>query len=911
MEMNEFFQAIFKRAIGVILISNLLFLYAPLAAQTFSGVVRDAGGVPIAYATVVATGCHENEVLAYTTTNEQGGYQLMVKTDCDSLVLTARSLGFSAGAFKFSTNSTPDTCHFELRATVLQEVLIRAKTLPVVIRKDTTEFNAASFSDSTEVSVEDLLKKLPGIRVSNDGRISYNGKYVERVMIEGDDLFNQNYHIATRNIRADMIQKIQVIDKFEENPLLQGVQESDRMAINLKIKPERKRTLSGSTTGGLGYGDHVKARGHTNLFSLSRKDKTYLIGSANNTGVVLANELSFSDRFDAAKQSLQQNPLQSHKLLQSAAQETVGLPGAYTVSNCSNLLFLGEVLPVSAFFKVKITGLSSQNQLSQVSSNMSKAFLPSGILEVSEEESLAQKLQNRYLQTEMDYFSPNKNHALRGFFKIGTQPIQSIIDILRTQTGAPDNVLNDRINGTTRDAFASVEYTLKLKRKSVLQLIGKSAWNTDFSLLTPNYKLYPEYFGVDSAFTMLRQNAKQNQQKSMFAGRLLGAGSKWKWQMEAGAEVFQSRITSDVELENPLNQERILIGNNFINNIKVVANSAYLDMSVSRKFGRITTQARLHERFQTVETSDPSIKTQTLKRWAAEPMIWLRYEWNTQTTFVGTYRYRQDNPDVTRFLSQNLFVNYQAVQRGLASPDLIPGHTTNAHFHFINRDKQFNWNIGGAINATNNQFGIQYQIDPFFSVQERFRPVNTEYLTLNTSASKFLRNINCRIELGLNWTKAKESARINSTQSSLLKTDLRNLSYSFGTAFNTWVNVIIEGNAGYIRLKNADTEHPVKTVNLHSTCQLNIRPSKQFDAKFFVHQVANRLDDSAPYRYFIAMDGIINYRLPKWRSAFELSAFNLLGQKQFAQVTANSFYTFSTSVQAVNAFLVLAWDYRF
>ncbi|MDO8365236.1 MAG: carboxypeptidase-like regulatory domain-containing protein, partial [Saprospiraceae bacterium] len=214
--------------------------------QSIVGLVHDSLNNPISFASVVATSCQDDQVLAFTNTDDQGRFQLTVKTGCDSITVAARSLGYRTKSYRIAIRDLPAEREFVLASTVLEEVMVHGKTPPVIARNDTTEYNVASFSDSTEVSVEDLLKKLPGVRVAENGLITYNGKTVERVMIDGDDLFSQNYTLATRNIRADLISKVQVIDRFQENPLLKGIQESDRMVMNLKIKPERKRTLSGN-----------------------------------------------------------------------------------------------------------------------------------------------------------------------------------------------------------------------------------------------------------------------------------------------------------------------------------------------------------------------------------------------------------------------------------------------------------------------------------------------------------------------------------------------------------------------------------------------------------------------------------------------------------------------------------------
>lgn len=296
------------------------FFTAALLGQQISGHVRDSSGVPVAYASVVATSCRDEQILSFASTDDKGFYQLTIATDCDSVTLTARSLGYRTEAKRLPVKNLSPVQNFTLANAVLQEVIVRGKAPPVVVRSDTTEYNVASFSDSTEFSVEDLLKKLPGAQVSESGQISLNGKLVERVLIEGDDLFNQNYHLATRNIRADMVSKIQAIERYQENPLMKGIQQSDRLVLNLKIKEDKKRSTSGSATLGSGHGDDWKGFAHTNLFSLTRRDKTYLIGNANNTGSDALGDIDHLNRgdiFDQSRQSIQSNPLQASELIET------------------------------------------------------------------------------------------------------------------------------------------------------------------------------------------------------------------------------------------------------------------------------------------------------------------------------------------------------------------------------------------------------------------------------------------------------------------------------------------------------------------------------------------------------------------------------------------------------------------
>jgi len=882
-----------------------------LQGQNINGFVRDSNGVAVPYASVVATSCTDELVLSFTSTDENGAYTLSFKTDCDSIVLTARSLGYKSASHKISLRPTPQTLDFALAATVLQEVLIRGKTPPVIGRKDTTEFNVASFSDSTEFSVEDLLKKLPGVRVSEDGRISYNGKLVERVMIEGDDLFSQNYQIATRNIRADMISKVQVIDRYEENPVLKNLRQSDRMVMNLKIKPERKRSLSGSITGGLGYGEALKSKGHTNLFSLSRKDKAYLIGSANNTGQIGNTGMDFGDRFDPDRASIQKNPLQTNGLIQSPQMNGVGLPRAYTAGNKSGLLFLGEVLPITPNTKIKLTAFLGHDRVRQESSSATRILLQPDMLDISEQKALAQKWTSRNIQTEIDFFSPNKKQSIRAFMKINDKPSGSNLQILRNQTGSEASKVASLTDENAQEAFFSAEYTFKTSANTAFQLAGKSAWSSGNYLLQPQYNWYPAFFGLDSAFINLTQNARQRQNKNVFLGRILANRRAFQGQLEAGIETYNGQIESQISLKNALGNTSTLDDALYINDLHLNAPNYFANLGLSRQIGALKVQVRLNQRYQPQRISAPSIPTSTLRQWSTEPTLGLRYEFNEKTSLGSSYKFRQENANMKTLLPAYIFTDYQSIQRGLPSLEFMPGHNAGLNFNFNDRPKQFSYYISSGFQNSGKQFGGQYQIDPYFSIQERFRPVQTMSFSINANSSKYLKNISCRVELGAGMLSMRETARINSAESLHLNTRIQSLNFSFGTAFDTWVNVILGGQGSFTTLSNTVSPTTVQTSNLLSTLQIKVRPSKKFDLKLMLHHAANRVDKNAGYRHYFAADGVAYLRLPKWRSSVDIEAFNLLGSRQFGQVTADAFIWNEATVMAVRPFFVLSWDFSF
>jgi hypothetical protein len=136
--------------------------------------------------------------------------------------------------------------------TKLNSSQIRELWSPITpIKKDTITFNAKAFAQGNEEVVEDLLKKIPGLTVEADGTIKIGDQEVEKVMIDGDDFFERGYKLLTKNMPAQPIDKIELLQNYSNNRLLKGIEQSERVALNLKLDENAKRIWFGNMT--LGY----------------------------------------------------------------------------------------------------------------------------------------------------------------------------------------------------------------------------------------------------------------------------------------------------------------------------------------------------------------------------------------------------------------------------------------------------------------------------------------------------------------------------------------------------------------------------------------------------------------------------------------------------------------------------------
>lgn len=251
----------------------------------FEGTVKDSTGVGLDMANIMAINQQTKAMDAYAITNEAGKFILSLKANT-AYTIKASYIGFQS--FEKTVTTTTSNMSFPItlrEGTVLKDVEV-VYEMPVTISGDTIIYNSDSFTNGTERKLEDVLKKLPGVEVNKDGEIEVEGKKVQKVMVEGKDFFDGDTKLATKNIPADALDKIQVLRNYNEVSNLKGLENNEEsIALNIKLKEGKKNFWFGDMTAGIGVG-HEEERYIINpkLFYYNPKYSLNIIGNKNNIG---------------------------------------------------------------------------------------------------------------------------------------------------------------------------------------------------------------------------------------------------------------------------------------------------------------------------------------------------------------------------------------------------------------------------------------------------------------------------------------------------------------------------------------------------------------------------------------------------------------------------------------------------
>jgi hypothetical protein len=252
------------------------------------------------YATVAIVNTKDTSLISYTITDKTGGFKLSgIPTD-KSTKLIISYIGFDTKRILLQLKGGQELNLGEIFITgkILNEVVIQGERSPVVMKKDTIEFNTEAFKTRPNAVVEDLLRLLPGVQVNNDGSILVNGKDVSKLLIDGKRFFGNDPKVATRNLDADMIDQIQVYDDREDDPDHKQSDNDTKKIINLKMKSKIKKSTLGKIHGGLGTRDRYEIGGMISSFRDTLQ--VSVIGLSNNlnsTGFSV-NELYSMGGFD-------------------------------------------------------------------------------------------------------------------------------------------------------------------------------------------------------------------------------------------------------------------------------------------------------------------------------------------------------------------------------------------------------------------------------------------------------------------------------------------------------------------------------------------------------------------------------------------------------------------------------------
>lgn len=348
--------------------------------QSVRGVVKDSTNKPIPSASIVLK-TQEGSIASYSITGAKGDYAINIPAGIQTggLSLEASCLGYKKSSVIIRSFDKPVDFVLQNSSIYLPAAVVKDNRPRLSQKGDTLSYRTADFSSSGDRVIGDVLKKLPGVEVADDGKIRYNGKAISNFYIDGDNLLDDKYNIATRTIPNDAVDKIQIIENDQPVKMLRKNTFSDNVAMNIQIKDDAKLRLMGQVKAGGGlpgkYDEDV------NAILLRNKLKAINYVKANNTGDDPSNDLishNLSDylkRLDNAKPS---------PFLSAGSAGTPNLPENRYLFNHAALFNFNDLIKPAKDVQVKAGLYYMYDRISQNYNKYSEIYLPADTIRYSE-----------------------------------------------------------------------------------------------------------------------------------------------------------------------------------------------------------------------------------------------------------------------------------------------------------------------------------------------------------------------------------------------------------------------------------------------------------------------------------------------------------------------------------------------
>jgi len=292
--------SLFRLALLVNLLSLVVFMHPVLAQESMiRGNVFNESGEPLGFATVTLLYPSDSTLAFYGITNTEGHFEIK-KTSPGEYLMQVGYLGHQVYWRKvtlpLATGNILEPVVMKPVPLNLREVNVNADRIPFLIKQDTIEYDAAAFRTKPDAEAEDLIRKLPGIEVDRVGNIKALGENVRNVLVDGKEFFSSDPKVATKNLPAGAIKKVQVYNKKSDQSELTGISDGERnQTVNLVLKDDQKKAWFGDIKAGGGTGAHYQA--NAKAYRFTDQNQFAVLGMINNInqfGFTFQDYLDFS-----------------------------------------------------------------------------------------------------------------------------------------------------------------------------------------------------------------------------------------------------------------------------------------------------------------------------------------------------------------------------------------------------------------------------------------------------------------------------------------------------------------------------------------------------------------------------------------------------------------------------------------
>ncbi|MBD3723757.1 MAG: hypothetical protein IE891_02985 [Flavobacteriaceae bacterium] len=258
-----------------------LLLFYPFLSfcQSLEGIVVDSLQKPIPFANVQLIEKNTFKSVFFSQTNDDGQFSINCKTIDFPVVLKITHLSFEKEEIEIN-NCDKIQLTLKSKTTLLKEIILEQNVFDVVEQNDTLKYNLKKLLNGSENKLKDIIEKLPGLSIDENGKIRYNGKKIDHLLLDGDDFYNDQHQLATENLTPEMIEKIELLKNYQDLSSIKGFENSGATALNIGLNEKFKDIVRGNVEAEGGYKEKYKL--NANTFNFGKKLKYNLLLNTNN-----------------------------------------------------------------------------------------------------------------------------------------------------------------------------------------------------------------------------------------------------------------------------------------------------------------------------------------------------------------------------------------------------------------------------------------------------------------------------------------------------------------------------------------------------------------------------------------------------------------------------------------------------
>ena len=718
-------------------------------SQVITGVVAEENRKPLESANIIAKPLQEKASLKFAIADNKGRYRLELDKGV-KYEITVSYIGYVEQVWITTPNDTEKTHDFILQPTgeQLKEIVIKHVFKPIVIKKDTITYDVKSFANGNERKMKEILEKLPGVEVDKKGNVTVQGKKVTKMLVEGKSFFGGGSKLAVENIPADALDKIEVIDHFNEVGFMKQVSDSDDLAMNVKLKADKKKFVFGDVEAGAEVGNVNNGfyLAHAALFYYSPKTNLSFIGDANNIG---KRTFTFDDllRFGGGMSSFLSGRKSFTNLYSFATDnnEVVQNKSQFAALNFSH--DFSNKLEISGFSILSKVLTSSQiESKNEYLQNSAIAF-----------ENKLQKGDNRSLlgisNIKLNY-SPNTKEKwyYNGQYQSSTNDLNNTINSITNLRSSVFQTLNQADNTAIKQYL---EWHKSYNDAHTTTFVVNHAYDTN----TPQTRWFTDQPFLTGIIPIQSDNTYTIDQIKRVQNHSIDALFKHYWVINNANHLYtifgnnngrSQLFTSEKQLLNTNGSNSFSTGG-FGNDINYQLNDAYIGLEYKFRIGIWTNKPALYSHWYAMQTEQAS------GRRVVEKQVWLpqwtsEFEFNKSETLNFSYKLEVGFPEVSQLADQFTLQNYNLVFKGNALLENEQFHSANLRYSKMNMYRGITWNAMASFVKKENNIRNEVILQGINQVNTPFLRDNPETnYNVNGSFTKKIYRFNLRLSSSLSW----------------------------------------------------------------------------------------------------------------------------------------------------------------